>query len=80
MSAHLLATASVGAPNPLAVLLPVILLVLLVDIYCLRDLARAPSVRYLPKFGWALVILFVSAPFGAMIYLFAGRDRYRGPR
>src|SRR5512132_1220126 len=35
-------------------------------IYCLVDLIRAPSVRYLPKPVWALIIVFVSAPFGAL--------------
>jgi hypothetical protein len=35
-------------------------------VYCLIDLARAPSVRHLPKPVWALVIVIGSAPFGAI--------------
>ena len=36
---------------------------------------RAPSVRNLPKPIWAIVILFVSAPLGAILYLCFGADR-----
>ena len=56
-------------------LVPLLVLVVALDIYCLTDLARAKSVRNAPKIVWAIVILFVSAPIGALIYLFAGRDR-----
>jgi ABC-2 type transport system ATP-binding protein len=37
---------------------------------------RAPSVRYLPKLLWALVIVVVSASFGALAYLVFGKDRH----
>jgi len=56
-------------------LVPLLVLVVALDVYCLIDLARAKSVRSAPKIVWAIVILFVSAPIGALIYLFAGRDR-----
>jgi ABC-2 type transport system ATP-binding protein len=56
-------------------LVPLLVLVVALDVYCLIDLARAKSVRIAPKIVWAIVILFVSAPIGALIYLFAGRDR-----
>ena len=65
-------------PGLLFALVPLLILVVALDVYCLIDLARAKSVRYLPKIVWAIVILFVSAPIGALIYLFAGRDRDRG--
>jgi hypothetical protein len=42
------------------------------EAFCLRDLARADRVRYLPKWGWALVCL-VSIPWGGIIYLIVGR-------
>ena len=45
-------------------------------IYCLVDLIRAPSVRYLPKLVWALIIVLVSAPLGALAYLVFGKDRH----
>ena len=41
-------------------------------VFCLTDLARADQVRYLPKWGWALVCL-VSIPWGGIIYLIVGR-------
>jgi len=60
-------------------ILPLLVLALAVDIYCLADLARVRSVRYLPKVIWALIIL-CSFPAGALLYLFLGRDRNHGSR
>ena len=40
--------------------------------FCLVDLARARQVRYLPKWGWAVVCL-IQIPFGGIIYLAAGK-------
>jgi ABC-2 type transport system ATP-binding protein len=56
-------------------LVPVAVLILGLDGYCLVNLVRAPSVRNLPKPIWAIVILFVSAPLGAILYLCFGADR-----
>lgn len=58
---------------PLAALLPIVLLMLAFDAYCLVDLSRS-RVRHLPKWAWALVIVVVSAPIGGVIYLAAGRE------
>ncbi len=73
--------AHAGSRHPLLALLPALvpLLVLIValDAYCLIDLARAKSVKGPPKIVWALLILFVSAPTGALIYLFVGRQRHQ---
>ena len=63
-----------GGP-PLAALMPILVLVVAFDVYCLVDLVRARSARYLPKWVWALIILFISAPIGGLLYLFLGRDR-----
>ena len=57
-------------------LLPLFVLLAGLIVYCLIDLARAPSVRYLPKPVWALIIVFISAPFGALAYLVFGKDRH----
>jgi ABC-2 type transport system ATP-binding protein len=62
----------------LAALVPTLALLLSLDVYCLISLARATSVRYLPKLAWVFVILLVSAPTGALLYLFFGVDRTRG--
>jgi ABC-2 type transport system ATP-binding protein len=84
MSTALLA---VGAINPgrhpllgslsglLPALIPALVLIFGLDIYCLVNLAQARSVRNLPKVAWVVIILLVSAPFGALAYLFFGADR-----
>jgi ABC-2 type transport system ATP-binding protein len=69
--------ASTLPPHLLTALVPLLVLIVGLDAYCLIDLARAKSVRNVPKVVWVIVILFVSAPIGALIYLFAGRDRSR---
>jgi ABC-2 type transport system ATP-binding protein len=65
--------------SPLASLLPALVpvaaLIIALDVYCLVDLVRAKSVQGPPKIVWAVLILFVSAPLGAVIYLFVGRQR-----
>ena len=43
-------------------------------VFCLTDLARARQVRYLPKWGWALLIC-AAIPWGGLAYLIAGRAR-----
>jgi ABC-2 type transport system ATP-binding protein len=53
----------------------VLALLLGLDIYCLVNLARAKTVRNAPKLAWVIVILCVSAPLGAILYLFFGMDR-----
>src|SRR5215469_10735614 len=62
-------------PHLPVALLPLLALIVALDVYCLVDLARARSVRGAPKIVWAIIIVFVSAPIGALVYLFAGRDR-----
>jgi ABC-2 type transport system ATP-binding protein len=54
---------------------PILVLVLGLDVFCLVNLVRAKSVRNAPKLAWAIVILAVSAPLGALLYLFFGMDR-----
>ena len=44
--------------------------------YAWYDIARAPSVRSLPKWAWALICL-LSPPLGCIAYLVAGRDTHR---
>ncbi len=66
-------------PHLLAALVPLLVLVIALDAYCLIDLARARSVRGgVPKIVWVIVIVFISAPIGALAYLFFGRDRTHG--
>ena len=58
-------------------LIPVLVLLLGLDVYCLVSLVRARSVRNAPKLAWAIVILFVSAPLGAILTV-AGLTRDYG--
>jgi hypothetical protein len=75
MTSDSVLAASHASPSFLAALIPVLVLVVAFDVYCLVDLLRARSVRYLPKIVWAVIIVIVSSPLGGVIYLFAGRDR-----
>jgi hypothetical protein len=60
------------AAPPLAALAPLLVIAAGFVVYCLVDLARAPSVRYLPKWAWVLICL-VSIPMGGIVYLLVGR-------
>jgi ABC-2 type transport system ATP-binding protein len=53
-------------------LLPVALLMLVLVVYSLIHLVRAPAVPYLPKWLWAVLIV-VSTPWGALAYLLLSR-------
>jgi hypothetical protein len=82
MTALLLAS---GHPGPdrgrlFLALLPLLVVALGLDVYCLVDLIRAPSVRHLPKGFWALIIVCISFPVGPLLYLFLGRERNQGSR
>lgn len=61
--------------SKLAAIVPLIILAVAFDVFCLVDLARADGVRYLPRWAWAVVICIVSAPLGGVIYLALGRER-----
>jgi hypothetical protein len=52
----------------------VVVLAVAWEVFCLRDLARAHHVRYLPKWAWAIVCL-ISIPWGGLAYVILGRDR-----
>lgn len=56
----------------LAALAPIIVLVLGFAAYCVADVVRAPSTRYLPKWAW-IAICLTSIPLGGLAYLLVGR-------
>lgn len=58
--------------DPLA-LAPLLILAIALAGYCLFDIYRAPAVRYLPKWTWALICL-LSMPLGPLAYLILGRE------
>lgn len=54
-------------------LVPLIVLQLGLMVYCLVDLSRREKVKYLPKWGWALIII-LGELVGPVVYLFVGRS------
>jgi hypothetical protein len=62
----------VGSGVPVAALAPLVLAGLAFILFCLVDLIRAPSVRYLPKWAWAIICV-ASVPLGGIVYLVVGR-------
>ena len=54
-------------------LIPVILLELVLMIVAVVDLVRREKTRYLPKWAWALVVLFIQI-IGPTVYLIIGRE------
>jgi hypothetical protein len=65
-------TSVVAASVPWAALVPVVVLFVAFEAYCLVDLARSQT-RGLPKWAWALLILLVN-PIGGIVYLIVGRE------
>lgn len=55
-----------------AALAPIVVLAVAFVVWCLVDLSRH-EVRYLPKWGWA-VLSITSVPIGGIVYLLIGRD------
>lgn len=62
----------------LAVLLPALLSAAIFVGYCLRDLARAERVRWVPKWAWGILCV-ISVPLGGMLYLLLGKPSDRPP-
>jgi hypothetical protein len=63
--------------NPLAVVIPLLVLAAGFVVFCLTDVARADEVRYLPKWAWVVLCLGVglTIPFGGIAYLVFGKVR-----
>jgi len=57
----------------LPLIAPLLIIELVLLVIALVDLIRRQEVRYLPKWGWALIILFISM-IGPIAYLILGRQ------
>ena len=55
-------------------LLPLIIIQIGLIIFALFRLAK-DNVKYLPKWAWALIIIFFNLP-GPIIFLVVGREKY----
>jgi hypothetical protein len=58
----------------LAALIPIAIVAVCFEVFCLVDLVRAEEVRFLPRWAWA-VICVISIPLGGVVYLLVGRVR-----
>jgi uncharacterized membrane protein HdeD (DUF308 family) len=59
---------------PWAALAPLLLVAVVFVVWVVVDIVRSPSVRYLPKWAWALLSV-ISIPVGGIVYLLVGRER-----
>lgn len=57
-----------------AALVPVVLVAVAFEVFCLVDVFHSEEVRYLPRWVWALLCL-ISIPLGGIVYLVVGRQR-----
>ena len=53
--------------------IPIVIIVLVLIVIALVDLVHREKTRYLPKWAWALLIIFIQF-FGAIGYLIFGRE------
>jgi hypothetical protein len=54
-------------------IIPIVLLELILIVIALVDLVRREKARYLPKWAWAILIIFIQF-LGAIGYLIFGRE------
>ena len=57
----------------LPLIAPLLIIQLILIVIALVDLIRREEVKYLPKWGWALIILLLNL-IGPIIYLIIGRE------
>ena len=57
----------------LPLIAPLLIIELVLLVIALVDLIRREEVKYIPKWGWALVILLISM-IGPIAYLILGRE------
>ena len=57
----------------LPLIAPLVIIELTLVVIALMDLIRRQQVKYLPKWGWALIILLINL-IGPILYLIIGRE------
>ena len=58
---------------PIAAVAPLALLAVGFVVFCWVDLSRTETVRWLPRWGWAIVCA-ITVPAGGIVYLLWGRQ------
>ena len=63
--------------NTALIWIPVAVLAVGFVVFCEIDLTRTEQVRYLPKWGWAILCMGIglTIPFGGIAYLVFGKGR-----
>jgi hypothetical protein len=64
----------VASGIPVAALAPLVVVAVAFVAFCLVDVWRSESVRYLPRWAWTIICI-VSVPLGGIVYLVVGRQR-----
>jgi hypothetical protein len=64
----------IEASIPAAALVPLVVVAVGFVVFCIVDVWRAESVRYLPRWAWTIICV-LSVPLGALVYLVVGRER-----
>lgn len=59
----------------MVLLIPALIILLALDVFCLVDLSRAEEVNHLPKWAWAIIIVVLHL-LGPIGYLAFGRKRH----
>ncbi|MBI5974392.1 negative regulator of sigma-Y activity [Staphylococcus canis] len=57
----------------LKILIPIVIIVILYLIFFFADLIKVKNTKYLPKWGWGIIIC-ISIPLGGVLYLLFGKD------
>ena len=71
------ADAEVIRKGAMALLIPIVIVLLALDVLCLVDLFRSEEVSDLPKWAWAIVIILMHL-LGPIGYLIFGRKCHGG--
>jgi hypothetical protein len=68
--------------NPAVILISVLVAAVGFAAFCLVDIFRAEEVRYLPRWGWAIICMGVglTIPWGGIVYLLVGKVRPPRPQ
>jgi hypothetical protein len=58
----------------IAALIPVAIVAVCFEVFCLVDVFRAEEVRFVPRWAWAIICV-ISIPLGGVAYLLLGKVR-----
>ncbi|MFZ0128316.1 MAG: PLDc N-terminal domain-containing protein [Candidatus Dormiibacterota bacterium] len=65
---------AIASATLVAALVPLLVVVVGFDVFCLVDIARAKRAAYLPRWAWAILCVTIS-PLAGIVYLAVGKPR-----